>query len=185
MSDRRERTRRFVHLAFGGAAFLVPHLGRAGSIGIAATAVIYNVLLAPAFGLDRGYRRAGERRLSGLGTYPIAVLLLLCFTSQPVAMVAWVVLASADPAAAAAGQRWSSAPIPWNAAKTWLGSSAALLVGSAAAWLMLTFLGVADPLAPACAAGMAAAVAESLPWGIDDNLPVAAAVASALIVMGV
>jgi len=185
LSDRRERTRRLIHLAFGGAAFLVPVLGRVGSIALAATAVFYNVLIAPAFGLDRGYRRSGERRLSGIGSYPIAVLLLLCVTDAHVAMGAWGVLAAADPAAAAVGRRWGSAAIPWNRQKTWIGSATALVVGTGAAWALLRYAGLSQPLAPACAAGAAGAVAESMPWGIDDNLPLAAAAASALIFMGV
>jgi dolichol kinase len=186
LTYRRERTRRIVHLAFGGAALLVPVLGRAGSIAVAASAAVYNIVLAPALGWDRSYRRAGESRLSGIGTYPLAVLLLLCFTPPRTAMAAWGVLAVGDPAAAAAGVRWGRRALPWNRAKTWIGTLAAFVAGSAAAWALLAYAGPSPaPVGAALAAGAAGALAESLPWPIDDNLPVAAGAAAALVGVGV
>ena len=77
MPDRRERTRRLVHFAFGFCALLVPWLGRGGSVAVAAAACAYNLALAPAMGWDRAYRRPGEPLVAGVGSYPIAVLLLL------------------------------------------------------------------------------------------------------------
>lgn len=188
MSDFRERKRRLVHLAFGGVAFLVPLLGRVGSITLAAAALLYNVLLAPTFGLDRGYRRAGEPRWAGIGTYPLAVLLLLCVAPLQIAMAAWGVLAVGDPAAAAAGKRWSSPSLPWNASKTWLGSLAAAVGGTLAAGMFLLYAGTPGGFgavwAPAAAAGLAGALAESLPWPVDDNLPMAGAAAAAMVLGG-
>ncbi|MHC4451158.1 MAG: hypothetical protein ACYS0E_13650 [Planctomycetota bacterium] len=185
MPDRRERTRRLVHFAFGFCALLVPVLGREGSLAIAAVACLYNLVLAPALGWDRAYRRAGEPRGSGLATYPLAVFLLLLATPQSVAMAAWGVLAAADPAAAAVGSRWRRPRVPWHPEKSLIGTTAALVVGSAVAWLMLCYDGAVNPGGAALAAGLAAAFAESLPWPIDDNLPVAAAAAAALLAAGV
>jgi len=184
LSESRERTRRIVHLAFGAAALLVPVLGRAGSIALAAAALLYNVALAPALGWDRGYRRAGEARLAGIGSYPLAVLLLLCSAPLPVAMAAWGVLAAGDPAAAAVGNRWSSSSLPWNRHKSWLGSLAAVIAGSTAAGLLLLYSGQRSVFGPALAAGLAGAIAESLPWPVDDNLPMAGAAAAALVIAG-
>ena len=188
MSDSRERLRRLVHLAFGGAAFLVPVLGRPGSIALAAAAVAYNVLLAPTFGWDRAYRRAAEPRLAGIGTYPLAVLLLLCVAPWQIAMAAWGVLAAGDPAAAAIGNRWCSPCLPWNRDKTLLGSLGACAGGSIAAGVLLLYAGTCGysgaVAGPALAAGLAGAFAESLPWPVDDNLPMAGAAAAALVLAG-
>jgi len=129
--------------------------------------------------------RAPRIRVSGLATYPLAVFLLLLAAPQSVAMAAWGVLAAADPAAAAVGSRWRRPKVPWHREKSLNGTAAALVVGSAVAWLMLRYDGAANPLGPALAAGLAAAFAESLPWPIDDNLPVAAAAAAALLAGGV
>jgi len=159
----------------------VPLLGRAGSIALAGAAALYNIVLAPTFGWDRRYRRLGEPRLAGIGTYPLAVLLLLCVAPLPAAMAAWGVLAVGDPAAAALGSRVSSGPLPWNRNKTWLGSLAALVAGSVAAALLLAYAGARPVLGPAIAAGCAGALAESLPWPVDDNLPMAGTAAAAIV----
>ena len=101
-------------------------------------------------------------------------------------MAAWGVLAVGDPAAAAAGTRWGSRALPWNRGKTWVGTFAALATGSAVAWLMLAYAGPAPvPLGAALAAGGGGALAESLPWPVDDNLAVAAGAAAALVAVGV
>ena len=75
--------------------------------------------------------------------------------------------------------------VPWNPTKSFIGTTAALVVGISVAWLMLRYDGAVNPWGPALAAGLAAAFAESLPWPIDDNLPVAAAAAAALLAGGV
>ena len=184
LPDRRERTRRLVHFAFGFCALLVPELGREGSVAVAGAACLYNLAVAPALGWDRGYRRPGEPRFSGLATYPIAVLLLLLVAPLPVAMASWGVLAVADPLAAAVGSRRPRPRVPWNPRKSLWGSAAAFAGGSVAAGLLLLHASSPAPLVPALAAGAAGALAESLPWPIDDNLPVAAATAAALAAMG-
>ena len=185
MPDRSERIRRLVHFAFGFCALLVPALGRGGSIAIAGTACLYNIFLAPAFGWDRAYRRKGESRLAGVGTYPVAVLLLLVLAPLHAAMAAWGVLAAADPAAAIVGTRWPRPRLPWNSRKSVSGSLAAFVVGAISAVLLLLHAGTPSPVGAAVVAGAAGAVAESLPWPMDDNIPVAAAAAVALAAMGV
>jgi len=180
LPERRERTRRLVHFAFGFCALLVPPLGRAGSVALAAAACAYNLVLAPALGWDRAYRRPGEPRLAGVGTYPLAVLLLLLAAPLPAAMAAWGVLAAADPLAAAAGTRAPRPRLPWNPGKSAAGTAAAFAGGTAAAWALLLYAGAPGALAPALAAAAAGALAESLPWPIDDNLPVAAAAGATL-----
>ena len=62
-----ERKRRLVHFAFGACALLIEPLGRSGSAALAAAALLYNALLAPALGLDRGYRRAADSRTIAVG----------------------------------------------------------------------------------------------------------------------
>lgn len=176
-----ERRRRFVHFSFGACALLIGPLGRAGSAALAATALAYNALLAPALGLDRAYRRAGEGRWGGLTTYPLAVLLLVMLTPAPVAAGAWVVLATVDPVAAAVGSRWPRPRVPGNAAKSLVGTAAGLLAGAVACAALFHLLGEAHVWPAAAAAAAAGALAEALPLPLEDNLAVAAAAALALL----
>lgn len=185
IQNKREWTRRAVHLAFGSCALLVPLLGRGGSIGLAATALAYNALLAPRLGLDSGYRRPGERRVSGLVTYPLAVLLLLCIAPLPVAGAAWVIMAVADPIAAAVGSQVPRPRVPYHPRKSLIGSAAGLIAAALACAGYLHFVGAKDPLVPALVAAVAGVLAESIPWPFDDNLPIALFSATTLWAWGI
>jgi dolichol kinase len=176
-----ERKRRLVHFAFGACALLIGPLGRVGSAALAATALFYNALLAPALGLDRGYRRRGEGRWGGLTTYPLAVLLLVVLTPGQVAAGGWVVLATVDPVAAAVGTRWPRPRVPGHPAKSLVGTVAGFFAGAVACTGLFLFLGEVHALPAAVGAAAAGAVAEALPLPIEDNLTVAAAAALALL----
>lgn len=179
---RTERTRRLVHFAFGGCALLVGPWGRGWCAVVAAAAVLYNAVLAPRLGLDASYRRPGEGWWSGLVTYPLAVLLLLLAMPAPVAAGAWVVLASADPVAAAVGSRFPRPRVPWHPAKSLAGTAAGFLAAGLLCTGVLRLMGEAAWPA-AVAAGAAGALAETVPLPFDDNLPLAAAAAVPLLLL--
>ena len=178
--NRRERARRLVHFAFGAGAFLVPCVPIGWSIALAAGALAYNALVAPRWGLDRGYRREGERGVSGLVTYPLAVLVLLLVAPPDVAAGAWVVMAAADPVAAAVGTRCPRPRIRYQQAKSLIGSVAGWLAASVACGAYLSYAGLERPFLPALSAAAAGALAESVPWPLDDNLPIAVFAAATL-----
>jgi dolichol kinase len=175
-----ERTRRLVHFGFGACALLIPVLGRWGSAAVAAAALLYNGVVAPRLGLDRGYRRHGDGPWNGLVTYPLAVLLLVIVCPPLVAAGAWVVLAAADPVAAAVGTRFPAPRVPGNPRKSLTGAAAGFVVAAAACAGVLHALGAPAVLGPAVVGAAAGSVAEVLPLPGDDNLVVAAAAALAL-----
>ena len=179
--NQREATRRWIHFGFGLCILLLPWLQRWGGVAVAAAAVLYNALLAPGLGLDRAYRRKGERWLSGLTSYPLAVLLLLLLTPLEVAAGAWAVLATLDPVAATVGSRCPRPGVPFNRRKSLTGTLAGCVAGTLGCALALTYMGVEGVWGPALCAAAAGALAESLPLPFDDNLPVAAASALALL----
>lgn len=176
-----EGARRAIHFLAGGCALLLPWLGQSWGAVMAAAALAYNAIVAPALGFDRGYRRAGERVWGGLTTYPLAVLLLIVIAPLPIAAGAWAVLAAADPVAAAVGTRWPRPHFPGNRAKSLPGALSGAVAGAAACYGMLLWMAVPGALAPALAAGAAGALVEALPVRGDDNLRVAAAAAFALV----
>ncbi len=184
IQNKRDGTRRLVHLAFGGFTLLVPLLGRWPSVALAAAALAYNAFFAPRWRLDRGYRREGEGHFSGLVTYPLAVLFLLLVAPLPVAVAAWGVLAVADPVAAAVGSTVTRPRVPGNPRKSLVGSLAGLAAGFLACYGLLSYMDASDAVGPALAASTAGVVAEALPLSIDDNLPIAAAAAMALVAWG-
>lgn len=178
---KRETTRRLIHFGFGFCAFLLPWTGKWGGVALAATALAYNVWVAPLRGLDASYRRSGEPRWSGLVTYPLAVLLLLLLAPLEVAAGAWMVMAAADPVAAAVGTRLPRPPVPFHPRKSLTGMAAGFFVAWILAAAVLAHMGVQQYVASAACAAAAGAVAEVLPWPMDDNLPIAAAAAVSLL----
>jgi dolichol kinase len=176
-----ERNRRLVHLGFGACALLIPVLGRWGSAAVAAAALLYNGVVAPRLGLDRGYRRPGDGSWNGLVTYPLAVLLLVVLCPPLVAAGAWVVLAAADPVAAAVGTRFPAPRVPGNPRKSLAGAAAGFVAAVAACAGVLGLLGAPAVFLPAAAAAAAGSAAEVVPVPGDDNLAIAAAAALALL----
>jgi hypothetical protein len=57
LSNRHDDLRRAIHFLAGGCAFLLRPLGPFWGAMLAAAALAYNAFVAPAFRLDRAYRR--------------------------------------------------------------------------------------------------------------------------------
>ena len=172
-----DRSRRLVHFAMGGLAFLLPYLTPVQAACAAGGAVAFNVLLLPR--LSPSLFRKGEREApwrSGIVIYPVSVLLLvLLFRHRlEIAGAAWAILAAGDSAAGWVGRRHGRRPLPWNRSKTWEGSAAFAIAGFVFSWAILVWMG-RGALVGALLAGPAALFAafmESLPWSLDDNLTV-------------
>lgn len=199
---RSEAARKSVHIVFGAAALLLRWLTPLQALACALVAAAFNLLLLHRLtrgALLRSGER--ERRFSpGILLYPLVVAALIAVFHRRLELAAavWGLLAFGDGMATVVGL-WLGGPrLPWNPRKTWSGLAAFVLCGTvaaavlirwtqrgvldaaggdgrAAAWIGDAFL---DPAAPAfllagCAvAAAAAALAESLDTGVDDNLVV-------------
>jgi uncharacterized protein (TIGR00297 family) len=175
----------------GSFALLLRWLTPFQAAACAVAALAFNLLL-----LHRVTRRAllreheSERAFSlGIALYPAAVLvLILVFWSRlELAAATWALLAFGDGMATVAGVTIGSAPLPWNREKSWAGFLAFVIVGTFTSALLLrfvqgghnahvgdSFVSASGPdttfLVLSClAAALAAAFAESLRTGIDDN----------------
>ena len=191
-----EATRKLVHASMGAFALLLPYLTWWQAAGCAVLAFLFNWLALPRL---LGHRfRTGRQGSGDLGVllYPVVVLVLILVFRHRLELAAfgWGVLAFGDALAGVVGQKWGTHPLPWNRSKTWEGFWAftfgSVLGGTA---LALWYLAVREPDArnlQALAGGLAlwttwgllpsllAAVLESLPCGLDDNVlpPLAAPV---------
>jgi uncharacterized protein (TIGR00297 family) len=179
-----EDLRQWVHAGSGAFALLLRVLTWWQAAAMAVGALVFNLLVLPRIGGRRLYRPVDEARGFPLGIliYPLAVLLLiLIFSSRlEIAAAAWGILAFGDGTATLIGTRAGGRRLPWHAEKTIAGTigfvACAAAGGVALAWwtrpdgsLWFTILG---PLA----AAIAAALVESIPVRLDDNIsvPVAA-----------
>jgi len=181
--DGSERVRKAVHVAMGGFALLLRVVPWRQSVLLAAIALAFNAVALPRLGGTRLYRRAEHTRgySAGILFYPLSILLLLLlFPARPdIVAAAWGILAVGDGLAGIVGPIAGGPRIPWNRDKTVAGSLALWIGGGAAGmglawWCRLA----ADPVPPpgfavaAFAAAGVAALAETIPIRLDDNLTV-------------
>jgi uncharacterized protein (TIGR00297 family) len=187
-----ERARQTVHISMVGFALLLRVLTWWQAAALAFVALLFNVFVLPRVGGRSLYRPADEARGLPLGIvlYPIAVLLLvIAFPRRlDIAAAAWGILAVGDGSATLVGRAIGGPRIPWNRDKTVAGSAAlAILGGTAGVFLSWWTRPAIDPppsiafvvIAP-IAAAIAAALFETIPIRLDDNLGVPATAALVL-----
>ena len=185
-----ESARQIVHMSMGGFALLLRWLTWWQAMALAAGALAFNLLVLPSIA-GQLYRPGDRpRSLHGILVYPLAILMLLiCFPRRlDIVAGAWGILALGDGLAtlvgrAVGGRRW-----PWNRDKTVAGSVSFFLAGASAAafltWWCRSPNAPAEPLsfliAVAVAAALVAALVETIPVRLDDNLSVAFAAGATL-----
>jgi uncharacterized protein (TIGR00297 family) len=201
MTSHSEYARQWVHIGSGLFAFLLRFMTWWQGAALAASALLFNLVLLPRIGGRRLYRPADEARGFPLGIllYPLAVLLLiLVFPGRPdIAAAAWAVLAFGDGAATLVG-RWSqtidrrrtsvSRALPWHREKTIAGTAALIGCGAAGGIALALWTRPAVmPMPPwgwvigaPIAAAIAAALVETLPVRLDDNISVPLTAGAAL-----
>lgn len=177
-----EVLRKLIHIAFGLAAFALKWLPWWAGALIAAGAVLNNWLLLPRL-LPSISRR--ERDV-GIILYPLVVALLIVVFrgSLHYAAIAWALLAFGDGFATLVAKSFRTRPLPWHREKSWGGFVAFLVFGGAGALAVGAWMDWWHPAAIAVVV-LVAAIVESLPLGIDDNLTVPLAAAIALIIVGI
>lgn len=167
-----ETLRKSIHIAFGLLAFSLRWVPWRIAAVVAALAILGNWLV-----LHRlvGKRVARHERGydAGILLYPLAVTALIVIFNWhlEIAAAAWAILAFGDGFATLIGRRSRSAPLPWNAAKSWNGLMAFLVAGGIACFVVNRIFG-APSLIALLAAVMSAALVETLPLGIEDNVTV-------------
>jgi uncharacterized protein (TIGR00297 family) len=177
---RGELVRKSVHMSVGLIAFAVRPLGALGAALAAAAAVVVNLTVLPRFGrvMWRDHENSSGKA-PGFVFYPLAVLLLILafWTHLEVAAAVWGILAFGDGMASVVGMAFGRAKLPWNPRKSWAGTLAYWICGTAAATVLLQWTApdhysLQFALGCCALAALLSAVLESLPQGLDDNLGV-------------
>jgi uncharacterized protein (TIGR00297 family) len=189
-----EELRKLVHMTMSGFALLLRFLNWWQAALLAGSALAFNLVLLPrvAIQLYRPVERS-KRFAPGILFYPLAVLLLiLVFPARlDIAAAAWGILGIGDGMATIVGVHFGRRRIPWNREKSIAGTVALFLAGGAAgaflAWWCRPAIVPAPSLwfslgAPLVAAAVAALV-ETIPIRLDDNISVPAAAASVMWVL--
>ena len=178
-----EWRRRLVHMSPGLLPVLLPLIPHADPLAIYSRIILLAVIGGTSlFALKREalFRRNGERGwFTSVISYGVITLaLLLALPAQPeIGMAVTMIIAFGDGSATLAGMLLRGRRLPWNRDKSWVGLAAFLLCAIPLATLVYwaeARPGVALSLACACVAPavLTAALAESLPMRINDNIRV-------------
>jgi uncharacterized protein (TIGR00297 family) len=180
-----ETLRKGLHIAFGLGAFALKWLPWYVAAGVCVAAVVSNWLLLPRL-VGRSVARHERGYDAGIVLYPVMVLLLVVVFRNRLhyAAISWALLAFGDGVATLAGKALRIAPLPWNREKSWGGLLAFLIAGSAAGLAVAYWMDYRAPVVVLVAA-LAAAIAESLPLRVDDNVTVPVAAATACVIAGI
>lgn len=180
-----ESLRKSLHILFGLFAFTLKWMPWWMAAVVALCAIIGNwLLLHRIFGKRVARHERGWD--AGIVLYPAAVLLLILFFRDrlEIAAVAWTTLAFGDGLATVVGKRFPLVPLSWNRDKS-AGGLVAFLAGGIASGLAMTWwLGRGEP-ADVIAAVIVAALVETLPLGVNDNITVPFAAAVTLTVLAI
>ena len=186
-----EYGRKIVHIVMGGFALSLRFVPWWQAALLAIAALVFNLAVMPrvAAQLYRpGERGRGVR--SGIVLYPLSVLLLvLVFPNRlDIAAAAWGILAVGDGMATIAGRRLGWGALPWNREKSFAGTGALFLFGGMAGsmlawWCRPNVTPAPDEwfsIAAPFVAALVAALVETIPVKLDDNVSVPAAAAAVL-----
>ena len=179
-----EILRKSLHIGFGLGAFTLKWIPWWAVAFVSVMAVLGNwLLLHKIVGTSVSRHERGFD--AGIVLYPLVVLLLLVVFRNHIAYagIGWAILAFGDGMATLIGRAVRIAPLPWNRDKSWGGMLACGLAGFGGGALVGWWLGETSVIAIAIAA-LAAAIAESLPLHVDDNITVPFAAAAALVIAG-
>jgi dolichol kinase len=178
-----EWRRRLVHMSPGLLPVLLPLIPHADPLAAYSRIILLTIIGGTslfALKCEALFRRKGERGWStSVISYGLITLaFLLALPAQPeIGMAVTMIIAFGDGSATLAGMLLQGRRLPWNRDKSWAGLAAFLLCGIPLATLVYwaeARPGVAFSLACACVAPavLAAALAESLPLRVNDNIRV-------------
>lgn len=178
--DRLEDLRQLEHLAPIGFAFLLPYISLGTALLLCGGAVVHALFLSPR--LVRVTTREQERRRGfspGKLSYAlcVAALLLLFQEHQWRAAAVWAMLAFGDSVSNVVGRRLGTRKLPFNPIKSWIGLAAFWVSAGLGAFALYSWnrpedagWSLSSALVVCLLAALPAAVAESLPGPVDDNI---------------
>jgi uncharacterized protein (TIGR00297 family) len=188
-----EDGRKLVHVAFGAGALLLRWLPWFDATMLAAVAVCFNLWGLHRVGGEALFRpdERGRRRVtSGIVLYPAAVVGLLLLLPERIDIIAgaWGVLAFGDGMATLVGRHFPIRPLSWNRHKSLGGTLGFVVFGSIAATGLMIWCGGRVvppafwwfPYVAGFLGATAAAMAETIPIALDDNITVPATAAAVM-----
>lgn len=178
-----EYKRKIIHIGSSVFALLLRWFSFWQAALCALAAFLFNWLILPRIGGRNIYRQQDHERGYPIGIllYPLSVLILVLLLPHRLYIVAaaWGIMAWGDGFASIVGRKYGSKKLSWNPNRSYAGTIAFLLIGGIAA-VFFTWWTCKNPPEPALwyvfavplLATLLAAIIETIPTGVDDNLTV-------------
>ncbi|OGY45253.1 MAG: hypothetical protein A2729_00200 [Candidatus Buchananbacteria bacterium RIFCSPHIGHO2_01_FULL_39_14] len=173
-----EQKRQSVHILLFLLAFFLKYLNRWQAAVLLLILLFVTLFLIPRLKIKSFFYRQLEKKYSqGAVWYFLVLLILVLIFPLPVVAASWAILALGDGTATIIGQNFKAKELPWNKKKSYFGSLAFIFFGVIGAFILLKWMMPDLTNGAAFSIGLKtsliAAVVESLPWRINDNLTVA------------
>lgn len=173
-----EEKRQSVHILFFLCAFALKYLSRFQAVLMLLLLLFIVVFLVPKFKVKSHLYRFTEQRYSrGAILYFLTLLVLTLIFPLEIVAASWAILALGDGMATLIGKNFKAKELPWNKDKSYYGSLAFIIFGTIGAFILLKWMLPTMSGRLAISLGLktsfVAAIVESLPWKIDDNVTVA------------
>jgi len=173
-----ETKRQSVHILLFLLAFFLKYLNRWQAAVLLLILLFAILFLIPRLKIKSYFYRQLEKKYSqGAVWYFFVLLILVLIFPLSVVAVSWAILALGDGTATIIGQNFKAKELPWNRKKSYVGSLAFIVFGALGAFILLKWMlpeiGNSSALSIGLKTSLVAAVVESLPWRLNDNLTVA------------
>lgn len=180
-----EKKRQLAHILLLIFALFLKYLSRWQVILLLLILLGVVVAIVPKLKIKKHFYRRQETVIKNGAVFYILILIVLALIFPlPVVAASWAILALGDGMATLVGRSYQGSLLPWSKSKTYMGSLAFIFFGALGAWLLLKWSMPELSLAMAAAAGLkaalVAAIIESLPGPINDNITVAVSAALTL-----
>ena len=173
-----EEKRQLVHILLLFLAFLLKYTSRGQAAVLLLVLLAMTLVVIPRIRLKNYFYRFAERKYSeGAVLYFLVLLILIVVFPLYVVGVAWAILALGDGLATLIGKHFKAKELPWNGDKSYAGSLAFFIFGTIGATVLLKWmlpeLSFNLALIAAAKTALVAALVESLPLKVNDNVSVA------------
>ena len=179
----KEEKRQAVHISLLLLAFGLKYLNRFWAVIFLFLLLGVILFIIPKLRSRRHFYRREEKIYSkGAVNYFLVLLILVLIFPFEVVGASWGIMALGDGMATLIGKNFKTKELFWNKNKSYVGSLAFIIFGVAGSYVLLRWLAPDIAMSTALTVSfktvVVAAVVESLPWQIDDNIsvPLASAV---------
>jgi len=173
-----EEKRQLVHILLLFLAFLLKYTPRWQAVILLLVLLAMTLIFVPRMKLKNYFYRYTENKYSqGAVLYFLALLILVLVFPLYIVAVSWAILALGDGAATLIGKNLKCRELPWNRSKSFAGSAAFVVFGTFGAVVLMKWmipdLSLYICLVAALKTTVVAAIVESMPLKINDNVSVA------------